>query len=346
MKQSTKYSIFFYAFPFFFFNSSYRTTSSSLYLFRSAFKIQATQDIIMETGHPFEPMGNEKILFPGPDTAVTAAHLESPHSPLRFHSPQLHFERDLPDTPPYASPAASPETAHPATSMPPTVDRHTQCSIIPSPSPCPDGWRTRGDVNFTASDPPSVTVISKAVRQEGLPALSKLQDRLPTPAAAVLKRSRNWATLQRVSLGFRVWEFVFCLVAFSVMAADKTQGWSGDSFYRYKEYRYCVAMNVIAFVYSGFQACDLAYHLMIGKPIILRNFRCYFDFFMDQVLAYLLMSASSSAATRVDDWQSNWGNDKFTKMARASVIMSFLAFVGLAMSSLVSGYFVFAQDVA
>ncbi|PON56176.1 Alcohol dehydrogenase superfamily, zinc-type [Trema orientale] len=50
------------------------------------------------------------------------------------------------------------------------------------------------------------------------------------------------------------------------------------------------------------------------------------------------MSASSSAATRVDDWQSNWGKDKFPDMAHASVGLSFAAFVALAWSSIISGY--------
>ncbi|KAH6801319.1 hypothetical protein C2S52_001783 [Perilla frutescens var. hirtella] len=52
-----------------------------------------------------------------------------------------------------------------------------------------------------------------------------------------------------------------------VMAADKTEGWSGDSFDRYIEYRFCLAVNVIGFVYSGFQAFDLAYYLGKGKHI-------------------------------------------------------------------------------
>lgn len=42
----------------------------------------------------------------------------------------------------------------------------------------------------------------------------------------------------KVALGFRVCEFVLCLISFSVMASDKTEGWSGDSFDRYKEYRF------------------------------------------------------------------------------------------------------------
>jgi hypothetical protein len=56
------------------------------------------------------------------------------------------------------------------------------------------------------------------------------------------------------------------------------------------------------------------------------------------MLAYLLLSASSSAATRVYDWKSNWGEDKFPEMASASVGFSFVAFLAFASSSLISGY--------
>jgi hypothetical protein len=45
------------------------------------------------------------------------------------------------------------------------------------------------------------------------------------------------AELRRAELGFRVSAAMFCLVALSVMAADTTTGWSGDSFRRYNEYR-------------------------------------------------------------------------------------------------------------
>ncbi|KAL2465331.1 CASP-like protein [Abeliophyllum distichum] len=158
------------------------------------------------------------------------------------------------------------------------------------------------------------------------------------------KRSRMDLNLEIAALGLRAFELIVCLVSFSVMAADRTQGWSGDSFDRYKEYRYCLTMNVIGFVYSGFQACDLAYRLTTGKYVISHHLRYHFDFSMDQILAYLLMSASSSAATRVDDWISNWGKDEFTLMASASIAMSFLAFVAFALSSLVSGYNLCCHD--
>ncbi|KAG9159942.1 hypothetical protein Leryth_005685 [Lithospermum erythrorhizon] len=124
---------------------------------------------------------------------------------------------------------------------------------------------------------------------------------------SISRRTGKEGVVKKSALGFRVCEVVFCLVSFSVMAADKTQGWAGDSFDRYKEYRYCLAMNI---------------------------------------LAYLLMSASSSAATRVDDWVTNWGKDTFTDMATASVGMSFLAFFAFAISSLISGYNLCNQDTS
>lgn len=46
--------------------------------------------------------------------------------------------------------------------------------------------------------------------------------------------------------------------------------------------RYLVAVNIIGFVYAGFQACDLAYHLVSGKHVISSSLRYFFDFAMDQ----------------------------------------------------------------
>ncbi|KAJ0258964.1 CASP-like protein 4A3 [Hirschfeldia incana] len=161
---------------------------------------------------------------------------------------------------------------------------------------------------------------------------------------AILKRSKREEIVKYSALGFRLSEVVLALISFSVMAADKTKGWSGDSFDRYKEYRFCLSVNVVAFVYSAFQACDLAYHIVREKHFINHHLRPLFVFILDQVLAYMLISASTAAVTRVDDWVSNWGKDDFTEMASASIAMSFLAFLAFACSSLISGYNLFNQD--
>ncbi|EPS58165.1 hypothetical protein M569_16652 [Genlisea aurea] len=133
----------------------------------------------------------------------------------------------------------------------------------------------------------------------------------------ILSSGERGEIYKKAALGFRISGFVFSLVSFSVLAADRYKGWALDSFNRYIEFRYCLSMNVIGVLYSGAQAFDLSYHL---------------------VIAYLLISASSSAAIRVEDWELNWGKDKFTEMATAAVTLSFLAFVAVACNSLISGY--------
>lgn len=57
------------------------------------------------------------------------------------------------------------------------------------------------------------------------------------PDLSILRRARRESMMRRVQLVSRVFGCVFCLVALSVMAADKDQGWALDSFYRYKEFR-------------------------------------------------------------------------------------------------------------
>ncbi|KAJ7970859.1 CASP-like protein [Quillaja saponaria] len=158
------------------------------------------------------------------------------------------------------------------------------------------------------------------------------------PNISSLLKSRRENKLNRALLGFRISAFVFCLMSFSVMAANKKKGWALDSFDSYTEFRYCLAVNVIGFVYSLLQLIDLANYLSTGKHIAQHQLRGYFDFSTDQILTYLLMSASSSAATRAYDWESNWGKDIFPDMANGSVGLSFLAFGAFALCSLITGY--------
>ncbi|KAJ9163740.1 hypothetical protein P3X46_023374 [Hevea brasiliensis] len=253
------------------------------------------------------------------------SHFESPHSPLRLNSPLPSDQGDPHESPPFVSPMNSPGKSPPMDNSMAIV----AVDKFPKPSPLPQE-------NAAYPQAPAMT-FNRAVREEGPPVVGKVR---PEGRSAVVEpwKSRREDMMKVAELGFRISEFVLCLISFSVMAADKTQGWSGDSYDRYREYRYCLSVNVIAFVYSGFQAYDLGYHLVTGKHVIRHHLRRNFNFFMDQILAYLLISAASSAATRVDDWQSNWGKDEFTEMASASVAMAFLAFIAFAVSSLISGY--------
>ncbi|XP_073222728.1 uncharacterized protein [Cicer arietinum] len=90
--------------------------------------------------------------------------------------------------------------------------------------------------------------------------------------------------LSKVLLGFRISAFVFCLVSFSVLAADQKKGWAQDSFFLYKEFRYSLTVNVIGFLYSGLQICDQAYYLITRKHIVEHMLRVYFTFALDQII--------------------------------------------------------------
>ncbi|RXH96232.1 hypothetical protein DVH24_008736 [Malus domestica] len=248
--------------------------------------------------------------------------LNSDDSPLRFHSPIRSDGFDPTDSPPYQSPENSPEKP---------VDNSKAIMPVDKFNQYPPPRHQKRPENAKALSP--VVVYNRSVKEEVAPSVSKVGPtgvvngvgggeeggvngvggggggggRSKGVTNSILRRSKRGEMMNTAALGFRVSELVLCLISFSVMAADKTQGWSGDSFDRYKEYRYCLAVNV---------------------------------------LAYLLISASSSAATRVDDWQSNWGKDEFTEMATASVSMAFLAFVAFALSSLISGYNLCTHDSA
>ncbi|WCJ36063.1 CASP-like protein 4A3 [Euphorbia peplus] len=263
-------------------------------------------------------------------SSSNSENYESPHSPLRINSPLPSDQ----GSPPFVSPMNSPSIDNSMAIV--ALDKATQ--FTPQQSPLmPQDNNINNNNAHPFKHPPQVNpmMLNRAIKEDGPTVVGKVRQ---DGRQGVVWRSRRERTMKVADLGFRVSEVILCLVSFSVMAADKTQGWSGDSFDRYKEYRYCLSVNVIGFVYSAFQACGVSYHLATGKHIIRHHLRCHFDFLIDQAIAYLLISAASSAATRVDDWQSNWGKDEFTEMATASVAMAFLAFVAFAVSSIISAY--------
>ncbi|KAE8717349.1 CASP-like protein 4A3 [Hibiscus syriacus] len=226
---------------------------------------------------------------------------------------------------PHVSPAASPVDNCKALVI---VVKSTRFKSSSFPSPSPP---------LPPTTPPqqlSNLTVNRVVREEGPAMTTKTElngeageGRGARAVAAVLRRSKVKETVKMAALG-----------------------WSGDSFDRYKEYRYCLSVTVIGFAYAGFQAYALAYYLVIqkhgcldqgmwdshGNEIHIPMFGWPEISFL--ILAYLLLSASSAAATSVDEWQTSWGKDEFTEMASASVSMAFLAFVAFAFSSLLSGY--------
>lgn len=113
------------------------------------------------------------------------------------------------------------------------VDKFTQYTPQPSPFPQENAAYSQAKAQPQTHTP--AMMFNKTVREEGPPVVGKV--RTDGRSAAV----ESWRRKDRrkvAELGFRIAEVVLCLISFSVMAADKTQGWSGDSYDRYREYRF------------------------------------------------------------------------------------------------------------
>ncbi|CAN6247272.1 unnamed protein product [Urochloa humidicola] len=161
----------------------------------------------------------------------------------------------------------------------------------------------------------------------------------------ILSRKRRAAAMQRTALVARGAAAGLCLAALAVLAADTRKGWAQESYSNYSQFRYSEAVNVIGFVYSAFQFVALVGLMRNNKHLISHPKRDLFDFTMDQVLAYLLISSSSSATARVGDLIDNWGSDPFPSMANGSIAISFMAFIVFAICSLISAYNLFRRDM-
>lgn len=183
---------------------------------------------------------NEIMKRSSSSNSETMTHYESPHSPLRLHN---QFRSDQGDsdnnTSNYASPEASPLTQHPGVpnSMAlNAIDKSTQFNANSSPTTLPSP-------PLPPSTPlqQSLLTMNLAVREEGPVVTTKTKASGGVGGGAAraetVRRSKVYHTVTMAALGFRLSEIVLCLISFSVMAADKTQGWSGDSYDRYKEYR-------------------------------------------------------------------------------------------------------------
>lgn len=176
------------------------------------------------------------------DTESQASQFDSFHSPLRSDSP-LHS-----DDPIFKSPSHSKQIV--------SVDKYFSPLRSPkkpssenssfAPTPMTDG--TPALTQLTPS--PGLVMFNRSVRDGVPPGVEKLEmgldggegaggeRRSRSAVDAILRRSKRDMTVKKATLGFRVCQLILCLTAFSVMAADKTQGWSGDSYDRYKEYRF------------------------------------------------------------------------------------------------------------
>lgn len=135
-------------------------------------------------------------------------------------------------------------------------------SLPPNPPPAAPAAGRVKDV-FPPPPPPPMMVFNRAMTEGVQPGVQekvemregdeergdrRSRGRTDNNMSSVLWRSKKEFMVTKAALGFRISEIILCLISFSVMAADKTQGWSGDSFDRYREYRSSVLFSSVLLV--------------------------------------------------------------------------------------------------
>uniref|UniRef100_A0A0A8XNI9 CASP-like protein n=1 Tax=Arundo donax TaxID=35708 RepID=A0A0A8XNI9_ARUDO len=151
---------------------------------------------------------------------------------------------------------------------------------------------------------------------------------------SVLRRWRTQDLLDRSGSALRAGAWALSLLAFLVMACNEHGDWM--RFDRYEEYRYIVAIGLLAFVYTTLQLVRHGIRLTGGQDLQAKT-GLLVDFAGDQVTAYLLMSALS-AAIPITNRMREGADNVFTASSAASISMAFFAFVCLALSALISGF--------
>ncbi|KAK4396064.1 CASP-like protein 4B1 [Sesamum angolense] len=156
----------------------------------------------------------------------------------------------------------------------------------------------------------------------------------------IVSRWKREDLLKRSSIASRGFGFVFSLLAFIIMATNKHGDWK--DFDKYEEYRhtfllYVLAIAILATLYAGLQALRQIHELSTDREMFSRQNLALVDFFGDQIVAYLLISAGSSAVPLTNRMREGADN-VFTDASASAISMEFLAFFSLALSALISGY--------
>ncbi|KAF3334650.1 CASP-like protein 4B4 [Carex littledalei] len=133
----------------------------------------------------------------------------------------------------------------------------------------------------------------------------------------------------------RLLGWLFSLLSLIIMASNKHG--DGKNFDQYEEYRYCLAVAILAFLYTMGQTALKFYESHKNKDMLPRKTASLLDFAGDQVIAYLLISGMS-AATPLTDYMRKGSDNLFTDSSAASISMAFFAFLAIALSALISGY--------
>ncbi|XP_059428054.1 CASP-like protein 4B1 [Corylus avellana] len=175
------------------------------------------------------------------------------------------------------------------------------------------------------------------------PPVPDVENQTPGTTYGVSDIIRRWKRedfINRGSLGLRGLDLLFSLLAFIIMASNKHGDWK--DFDKYEEYRYVLAIAILSTLYAVGQALRQVHELWTGNRLLQQRTSSLLDFFGDQIMAYLLISAASSAVPMTNRMRERTDNI-FTDASAAAISMTFLAFLALALSAMISGYKLSAQ---
>ncbi|KAJ4972351.1 hypothetical protein NE237_005450 [Protea cynaroides] len=166
----------------------------------------------------------------------------------------------------------------------------------------------------------------------------------------VTQRLRKEILLKKNQVGLRIAALLFSCISFAVMASAKNITYYFDgviivyNFDTYGSYRYLVAVGIISTLYFKAQVWRQFFEFR-GMYVLSQRTLNFLDFFGDQIVAYLLVSAASSAIPTTDvlSQLTAYGTNTFTISAAASISMAFLAFLAAAASAGISGYMLSSQ---
>ncbi|RZC82482.1 hypothetical protein C5167_045273 [Papaver somniferum] len=156
-----------------------------------------------------------------------------------------------------------------------------------------------------------------------------------TEISSILRRWKKENLLNKGSLFLRGGTLFFSFLAFVIMASNKHGDW--EDFDKYQEYRYCLAISILAIMYCGAQVFHQVNRIRTGKDFISQPKAFILEFFGDQIMAYLLISATSAAIPMTNHMREGADNI-FTDSSASAISMTFFAFLTLALSALISGF--------
>ncbi|PIA28160.1 hypothetical protein AQUCO_07200066v1 [Aquilegia coerulea] len=155
---------------------------------------------------------------------------------------------------------------------------------------------------------------------------------------SIVRKWKRVDLMKKGSLILRGSALIFSLLSFIIMACNK-HGGGGNwmDFDTYEEYRYLLAIAILSTLYTAAQVSRQLHQLINGKEVLSQRTADFLDFFGDQILAYLLISAASTAIPRTNQFREGVDNI-FTDSSAASISMAFFAFLALALCAMISAY--------